>query len=517
MESILVGGSKVEPRLALLKPVSSAISIGTGGPFGAEGPIIMTGGAIGSLIGQLEHLTAAERKTLLVAGAAAGMTAVFGTPLAAVLLGTELLLFEWRPRSLIPVAAASALAAALRFPIADHGFVAAVPLFPVPAHPPLDDVGLVSALVLGLGGGLVAWALTSCVYGAEDLFKRLRIHWMWWPAIGGVAVGLGGLLDPRALGVGYASIRAELAGTLAIDALVLLLVTKLVIWSIALGSGTSGGILAPLLLIGGAVGGLAAPLLPGGTPAVWALIGMSATLAGVTRSPFTSILFAFELSHDPNVFLPLLIACVSAYAVSVLVLKRSILTEKVARRGFHVMREYAVEPLEALFVRDVMTTTVLTVEPSRPMTDLAALLGRDEGHHRQRLYPVVDESSTLVGVIGRREILRSAGLSASADTTVADLMVPAALAYGEETLRTAADRMAATKLGMLPVVERGNPTHLIGLLGQSDLLRARDRLLIEERHRERIIRPRRLPRVVRRLKRPDDDVHHAADVTDDGE
>lgn len=497
MESILVGGSKVQPRLALLKPVSSAISIGTGGPFGAEGPIIMTGGAIGSLIGQLQHLSAAERKTLLVAGAAAGMTAVFGTPLAAVLLGTELLLFEWRPRSLLPVAAAAALAAAIRFPLADHGLVAAVPLFPVPAHLPLDDAGLAGALALGLVGGFVAWGLTACVYGAEDLFKRLPVHWMWWPAIGGLAVGLGGLVDPRALGVGYDSLRAELAGTLAFDALVLLLVTKLVIWSLALGSGTSGGILAPLLLIGGAVGGLCAPLLPGGSPAVWALIGMAAVLAGVTRSPFTSILFAFELSHDQNVFLPLLVACAGAYAVSVLVLKRSILTEKVARRGFHVMREYAVEPLEALFVRDVMATNVLTVEPSRSIGDLAALLRHDAGHLRQRLYPVVNPSGELVGVIGRRELDRHLDLGGDPRASVSDLMVSPALAYGDETLRTAADRMATVRVGVLPVVDRADPARLIGLLSQRDLPRARERLLIEERHRERIIHLRRLPRIQR--------------------
>ncbi len=248
METILVGGSRVEPRLAVLKPVSSAVSIGTGGPFGAEGPIILTGGAAGSLIGQLIHLSAAERKTLLVAGASAGMTAVFGTPVAAVLLGTELLLFEWRPRSLIPVAAACALAAALRGLLADGGFLAAAPLFPVPPHLPLDDGALLGALAVGLVGGLLAWLLTACVYGAEDLFTRLPIHWMWWPIIGGAVIGIGGLLDPRALGVGYDSIRAELAGNLPADALLLLLVTKLVIWSLALGSGTSGGILAPLLL-----------------------------------------------------------------------------------------------------------------------------------------------------------------------------------------------------------------------------------------------------------------------------
>ncbi|HEY7942143.1 MAG TPA: chloride channel protein [Candidatus Limnocylindrales bacterium] len=499
METILVGGSKVEPRLAVLKPVSSAISIGTGGPFGAEGPIILTGGAAGSLVGQLIHMSAAERKTLLVAGASAGMTAVFGTPVAAVLLGTELLLFEWRPRSLIPVAAACALAAALRGLLADGGFLTAAPLFPVPTHLPLDDAGLLGALAVGLVGGLLAWLLTACVYGAEDLFKRLPIHWMWWPILGGVIIGVGGLIDPRSLGVGYDSIRAELAGNLPADALLLLLVTKLVIWSLALGSGTSGGILAPLLLIGGAMGGVAAPLLPGGSPAIWALLGMAATLAGVTRSPFTSILFAVELTHDQNVLLPLLISCVSAYGVSALVLRRSILTEKVARRGFHVMREYGVDPLEALFVRDVMATNVLAVEPGRPLADLAALLHREAGPRRQRLYPVLRDGR-LVGVIGRREIA-DAVEAGDGHATVGQRMRAATVAYGDETLRSAADRMSSSRLGMLPVVERTDPTHLLGLVGQDALLRARDRLLVEERHRERVLRPHLVPRLAR-LRRP---------------
>ena len=469
MELILVGGSKVEPRLAVLKPISSAVSIGTGGPFGAEGPIIMTGGAIGSLIGQFDHLSAAERKTLLVAGAAAGMTAVFGTPLAAVMLGVELLLFEWRPRSLLPVAAAAALAAALRLPLAASGFIAPVPLFPVPSHLPFDAPGLVGALLLGMIGGVVAWVLTSCVYGAEDLFQHVPIHWMWWPALGGVVIGLGGLVDPRALGVGYDSIRAMLAGELAVGALLLLLVTKLTIWSIALGSGTSGGILAPLLLMGGAVGGILAPLLPGANPGVWALIGMAATLAGVTRSPLTSILFAVELTHDVNVLLPLLIACSAADAVSILTLKRSILTEKVARRGFHVMREYAVDPLEALFVRDVMRTGVLAIEPTRPLSEVRALLHDNEGHRRQRLYPIVDDSGQLVGVSGRREVDAYAGPGLD-DALIEDVMVRATLAFDDETLRSAADRMAASNLGMLPVVERRRPTHLVGLLAQADLI-----------------------------------------------
>ena len=497
METILVGGSKVEPRLAILKPISSAISIGTGGPFGAEGPIILTGGAVGSLVGQFVHLSAAERKTLLVAGAAAGMAAVFGTPVAAVLLAVELLLFEWKPRSMLPVVTAAAVAAALRIPLVDAGMMTGAPLFPVPQHPPLGDIGLVSALAVGLAGGLVAWLLTVAVYGAEDLFKRLPIHWMWWPVLGGFVIGLGGLIEPRALGVGYDSIRAELAGQLALGALASLLVVKLVIWALALGSGTSGGILAPLLLIGGAVGGLMAPILPGGTPAMWAMLGMAAALAGVTRSPFTAIVFALELTHDTNALLPLLISCVVAYGLSALVLRRSILTEKVARRGFHVMREYQVDPLEALLARDVMATRVLTVEPSRPAEDVRRLLDSAPEHRHQRLLPVLDGDGRLLGVIGRRELSEQIATSPTG-IAVRDLMRTPVLAYGDETLRSVADRMAVTRVGILPVVDRREPDRLLGLVSQYDLLRARERLLVEERHRERVLRPRFMPA----LRRP---------------
>jgi H+/Cl- antiporter ClcA/CBS domain-containing protein len=497
METILVGGSKVEPRLAILKPISSAISIGSGGPFGAEGPIILTGGAFGSLVGQSFHLSAAERKTLLVAGAAAGMTAVFATPVASVLFSVELLLFEWKPRSLVPVATASALAAAIRIRFSDAGLIASAPLFPVPAHPILNEAGLMSALVVGIVGGFVAWLLTVCVYGAEDAFKRLPIHWMWWPAIGGLIVGLGGLIDPRSLGVGYDSIRAELAGQIAVEGLLLLLVVKLAIWSLALGSGTSGGILAPLLLMGGAVGGIMAPVLPGGSEAIWCLVGMSAALAGVTRSPFTGVIFAFELTHDQNALLPLLIACVAAYAISVLALKRSILTEKVARRGFHVMREYAVDPLEALFVRDVMATTALTLEPGASAGTLLARVDVTGERARQRLFPVVADDR-LVGVIGRSELIRTLSDPSAERTTVAQLMQrQPVVAYADETLRMAADRMAARRVGVMPVVDRADPGKLLGLVAQIDLLRARERILAEERHRERVLRMRPVPRVGR--------------------
>ena len=511
METILVGGSKVEPKLAILKPISSAISIGSGGPFGAEGPIILTGGAFGSLIAQFFHLSAAERKTLLVAGACAGMTAVFATPIAATLLGVELLLFEWKPRSLIPVAAASALAAALRISLANGGFVQAAPLFPVPAHASLGDLGLMSALVVGIVCGLVAWLLTVCVYGAEDgfiaVFRRLHLHWMWWPAIGGLAIGIGGVIDPRALGVGYDSIRAELNGQIAAEGLLLLFGVKLAIWSLGLGSGTSGGILAPLLLMGGAVGGLMAPFLPGGPGdpatnlAVWCLIGMAGALAGVTRSPFTGVVFALELTRDQDALLPLLIACVAAYAISILVLRRSILTEKVARRGFHVMREYAVEPLEALFVRDVMTTNVLTVDADRPAAELAAQLRSGPEQRRQRLYPVLGRDDGLMGVVGRRDVESLSG-PPDAGPLISEVMRhDVVVAYPDETLRSAADRMSHRHVGVLPVVDRSEPHRLLGLVTQFDLLRARDRLMTEERNRERVLRVRPVPRLPWRLTR----------------
>src|SRR5438132_2874181 len=342
METILVGGSKAQPRVAVLKPLSSAVSIGTGGSFGADVPIILTGGALGSVLSQFFHLSAIERRSLLVAGAAAGMSAVFGTPVAAVLLGVELLVFEWKPRSMIVIAVASAVAAAVRLAFVEIGLLDRAPLFPTTVAVPAGAATLLGGVVIGLTGGAAAWVLTKAVYGAEDAFKRLPIHWVWWPALGGLVVGIGGLVEPRALGVGYETIGKEVAGHLAISALISILVVKLVIWSLALGSGTSGGILAPILIMGAAVGGLLAPVLPGGAVGAWSVLGMAAVLAGVTRSPLTAVVFSFELTNDVKLLLPLLVASTIAHLVSVLVLNRSILTEKVARRGFHVLREYSV-------------------------------------------------------------------------------------------------------------------------------------------------------------------------------
>jgi H+/Cl- antiporter ClcA len=491
MERILIAGSRVQPRLAVLKPISSAISIGTGGPFGAEGPIILTGGAVGSIVGQLFRLTAAQRRSLLVAGAAAGMSAVFGTPVAATLFGVELLAFEFRPRSMTLIGIAAATADGLRFVMANAGLVSPQPLFPVPAHAPLVGISLLIAAGIGIVVGLAAWVMTQAVYGAEDLFKRLdgHLHWMWWPMIGGLIIGLGGLIDGRALGVGYDTIHAELLGRLGIGALALLLCVKLVIWSCGLGGGTSGGILAPVLMMGAAIGGILGHLVPESSPGVWALIGLAAALGGVTRSPFTAIVFAFELTHDQNSLLALLIAATVAHLVSVLVLKRSILTEKVARRGFHVMREYAVDPLEATFVREVMDTDIYTIEPDRDLDELYRALPEGSPQRRQRLYPVLDVGGGLVGVVPWSTVLESKGHT----RTARDEMVrEVAVAHPDEILRPVADRMASDQISVLPVVDRADPTRLDGLITQFDLLRARQKLLVEERHAERLLTPLRV-------------------------
>jgi CIC family chloride channel protein len=491
MERILINGSKVQPRLAILKPISSAISIGTGGPFGAEGPIILTVGAVGSIVGQLFHLTAAQRKSLLVAGAAAGMSAVFGTPVAATLFGVELLAFEFKPRSMVLIGIAAATADALRMVMASAGLVAPQPLFPVPVHAPLGGVVLLGAVAVGVACGFAAWLMTQAVYRSEDLFKKLTGHmnWMWWPMIGGLIIGLGGLVDPRALGVGYDTIHAELLGQLGVSALALLFVVKLVIWSGGLGSGTSGGILAPILMMGAALGGVMGHVLPGASPGVWALIGMAGALAGVTRSPFTAIIFAFELTHDQNSMLDLLVVATVSHLVSVLVLKRSILTEKVARRGFHVMREYAVDPLEATFVREVMDTDVFTVEPTRPVSDLYRALGEGSPERRQRLYPVLDTKGDFVGVLPWSAVLacREDGRQVSEA-----MVTPTAVAYPDEILRSVADRMAGLGVGVIPVVDRADKNHICGLITQFDLLAARQKLLEEERHAERVLKLRRV-------------------------
>ncbi len=480
IEAILINGSRVEPRLAILKPLSSAISIGSGGPFGAEGPIIMTGGAFGSMIAQFFHLTSAERKTLLVAGAAGGMAATFAAPLAAVLLAVELLLFEWKPRSLVPVALASATAGAVRRYIIGLG-----PLFPTPPHSVfIGPEGLAGCIVAGILAGGLSALLTLAVYGAEDLFqKHIRIHWMWWPAIGGLAVGLGGIVFPQALGVGYDTIGALLQGDVPVRMIWGILLVKSFIWAFSLGSGTSGGVLAPLLMMGGALGGLETMVLPNEGAGFWPLISMGAILGGTMRSPFTGIVFAIELTHDINVILPLLVACVIAHAFTSLTLKRSILTEKVARRGYHLSREYAVDPLEILFVHEVMRTNIAVLPAKLSPGDLPH--SKHAARRGQRLYPVVTGDRVLVGVVTRKDLNQLASDDSSTELT--DIMRKnPVVAYTDEPLRVVVYRMAETGMTRMPVVENGNK--LAGIISLEDLLRARVRDLEEERRRERVLR-----------------------------
>jgi H+/Cl- antiporter ClcA len=438
IEAILVGGSRVQPRVALFKPISAAISIGTGGPFGAEGPIIMTGGAAGSILAQFLHLSADERKTLLVAGAAAGMAAVFNSPLASVLLAVELLLFEFRPRSFVPVVCSVAISTVIRGWLLGTGAIFLV----APVHVHLTAIDELLCLVPGITGGLLAVAATALVYASEDAFGKLPIHWMWWPAIGGLIIGVGGLIEPRALGVGYDVIRALLTGHAALSLIIGILIVKTIIWGLSIGSGTSAGVLAPTFMIGAALGALEAHALPVVVPGFWAAAGLAAVLGGVMRSPLTGVVFPLELTHAWPLVLPLLVASTTAYAVSVLILKRSVLTEKIARRGLHLSREYTVDPLEVILVREVM----------RPLA-----------------------TGTRAGAQSDGDAPRRVGADA--------------------TLRDVVNHFAATGSTRALVVEQVESDQPLGEIELDDLLEARERNIRAERHRERLLDARwpRLP------------------------
>ncbi|MDE1937288.1 chloride channel protein [Bradyrhizobium sp.] len=477
IEAILLGGSRMQPKVAVLKPLSSAISIGSGGPFGAEGPIIMTGGAIGSLFAQCFHLTAAERKTLLVAGAAAGMTAIFGTPIAAVLLAVELLLFEWKPRSFLPVVAAAIVSEVCRPFLFGSG-----PLFPFAEHPDMPLWGMAAAIGVGIVAGLQSGLMTRLLYAAEDLFDHLPLHWMWWPMLGGLAVGAGGLADPRALGVGYDVIADLLSGHAAAHEVTRMLLVKSAIWLVALASGTSGGVLAPLLILGGSLGWLEGQMLPGG-PSFWALIGMAAMMGGTMRSPLTGVMFAIELTGNIEMLPILLAATGAAFAVTVLLLKRSILTEKIARRGQHITREYSIDQFELLRVADVMVKEVDTLPVAMPVDDAVAFFsGEDVRRHKS--YPVVTADGRLAGMVSRSDVLRWRTEGAHQAMTLDDLVsdTSAVSAYPDDVLGRVADIMVSADLGRIPVVDRDDH-RVVGLIARKDLLRIRSLVNAEERDR----------------------------------
>ncbi len=487
IEAILIGRSRIQPRVAVLKPLSSAISIGTGGPFGAEGPIIMTGGAIGSLFAQLFHLSNAERKTLLVAGAAAGMSATFGTPIAAMLLAVELLLFEWKPRSFVPVAVAAVVAAAWRY-----AYLGAGALFPLATGSQMSNEGLLLCVLLGVICGLGSGALTLLVYGAEDLFQRLPIHWMWWPMLGGVVIGVGGLVEPHALGVGYDSIAALLHSDLAANAAIRLLIVKAIIWSVALGSGTSGGVLAPLLIMGGVLGASFGGFVSPGETGIWALVGMASMMGGTMRAPLTATMFGIELTHDINAMLPIVIGCATAHATTVLLMRRSILTEKIARRGHHIVREYVVDPFESTRVSDIMARKVDTLPASLTVEAAVDFFTAADAPRRHKSYPVLDEGGQVVAIVSRTDALRWMRQDALADKPLDEQLAgqDPVVGYDDELVGRIADRMAATGNGRVPILRRSDGK-LVGLVARRDMLRVRANMIHHEHVREVLIQLRR--------------------------
>jgi H+/Cl- antiporter ClcA len=469
MEQVLLNESRIPARVTFLKPLSAAIAIGTGGPFGAEGPIIATGGALGSLIGQLLHTSASERKTLLAAGAAAGMAATFGSPVSAVLLAIELLLFEFRARSIVPVALASAAATAVRYLM-----VGTAPVFAMPSLARQSSEAL--AIYAGVGAiiGWLAVYVTRAVYWIEDLFEHLPIHWMWWPAIGGIAVGIVGYFSPRTLGVGYTNIEDMVSGHIFGEAVAFLCLMKLISWAISLGSGTSGGTLAPLFTIGGGCGVVLGELLAvqfphiGVDPRICALVGMAAMFAGASRALLASVVFAFETTLQPLGMLPLLAGCTAGYLVSSMLMRNTIMTEKLARRGVRVPAEYHADYLDRILVSEACSRNVVTLRSDQTVDEV------DTTSHQG--FPVVDGDGHLLGVVTRRDFLK-----APRSAQLRDLVHRSpAVVFLDSTLREAADHMVRENVGRLPVVAREDPRKVVGFITRSDLLAAHGKRLAED-------------------------------------
>jgi CIC family chloride channel protein len=493
VETIVFNRGRVQPRVAILKPLATAISIGSGGPFGAEGPVIITGGAIGSVLGQLLPMTDSERTVLMVAGASAGMAATFNCPMSATLLAVEILLFEWKPRSLVPVAIACVTAGAVRrLLLGPHSL-----LEMVPTGEPVYHSAMLGALALGIVAAFLAAGLSKAVHFFEEMFEKLEafgIHWMWWPAIGGLGVGLGGLVFPRALGVGYSVIQQMVSGDAAWKLLAGVLIIKSAIWVFSLGSNTAGGILAPLLMIGGALGALMSHIMPVMSPGAWVLVGMTAVLSAAIGAPLTSAMLALELTHNGGLMLPVLLSCVAAYAVSVLVMPRSMLTEGLSRRGLHLSREFGVDPLETMLVSQAMHTSVFALPDSATRQDAADWLhkmeerGAEAWSHWQRIFPLVDGDGKLVGVLTRGQMIAAARKDDPAKPLSDDANADPKTLSPFTTLRSCAEMMAESKLTSYPVVQADGK--LAGVITINDLLKGRSEQAHRESDRERVLRLR---------------------------
>ncbi|HBQ8815020.1 TPA: chloride channel protein [Klebsiella pneumoniae] len=483
IEAILYSESRMSPKVAVLKPLSSAVSIGSGGPFGAEGPIIMTGGAIGSLFAQLFHLSAVERKTLLVAGAAAGMTAIFNAPIAAVLLALEVLLFEWKPRSFIPVVSAVLVSWSWRNALIGTGAI-----FPFPWISHLQPMQLIVAVGIGALTGVVAVTLSKSLYRLEEWFHQLPVHWMWWPALGSVVVGVGGILQPRVLGAGYASIQNLLDGSLAINIIVSLLLVKSIVWLVSLGSGTSGGVVAPLLIIGGAVGAVVAYLLPG-YGGMLVMAGMAGILSGAMRAPLTGTLFAIEVTGHFDLLPVALGAAVASYALSVLMMPRSIFTERLARRGHHIVQEFATDTLETTKAQQIMTTAPETLPVTMPMYQVIALMSDLHAHHH---YPVVNAQGRFIAVVSRKEIIPLQLQQRSTQLTLQEFIgdEPQISAHADTLCSHIADYLFNEEMGMVVVTE-AESGQVKGVITRHDIFRVRYLAKKAESHKVKYLRFRK--------------------------
>ncbi len=464
MEQVLTNESKIKPIITFLKPISAAISIGTGGPFGAEGPIISTGGALGSVAGQIMHITASERKVMLTAGATAGMAAIFGTPLAAVLLAIELLLFEFSPRSIIPVALACVTAAGMHYALFGTEAVFAMPDIPEPT-----SMALITYVFLGAAIGVIAALVSKSIYLIEDTFEKLPIHWMWWPAIGAIAVGVVGYFAPYTLGVGYSNISALLSGNLTIQLILGLCFLKFISWAISLGSGTSGGTLAPLLTIGGAFGILLGMFVQRIFPQsqinlpTCALIGMASMFAGASRALLTSIVFAFESTMQPHGLLPLLGACIAAYFVSFFLMKHgTIMTEKINRRGVFTPNAYEADILQRLSVETVMQVDPPVLSGDNTIAEVKQWVRETPREDLPKCLSVVDDSENLMGIVIVRNIIEA---KVSDSTHVKELITGKNVyVYDNSQLSFAVDVMSRFNVNFLPVVDRENKKKVIGVL-----------------------------------------------------
>ena len=487
MEAVLVNRSRIEPKVAILKPISAAIAIGTGGPFGAEGPIIQTGGAVGSLIGQLMHSTASERKVLLACGAAAGMAATFSTPIAGVILAIELLLFEFKSRSFIPLVIASTLATSAHFRLMGPG-----PMFQVGAL----DFGLPRALpfylVLGVLCGGAALGFSKALYWVEDQFEKLPIHEMWWPAIGALGLGIIGYFVPRVLGVGYDTISDILNAKMLLGGLLAVMIFKSAALVISLGSGTSGGLLAPMFMASAAMGSVFAMVVDklwpaaGLSPGAFALVAMGAVFGAASRAAFTFIIFAFEITRDYNSVLPLMLVTVIADAIAVRYAKNSIMTEKLARRGLHIHTDYEPDILQSVTVGETMSKEFDVVPASMRIAELTErITRRDPSVSKHQGVFIVDENQKLAGIITRADLMRALDKDTSGNMTVLDASSRnLVVTFPEEVLYDAAARMLRANIGRMPVVSREEPGKIVGYLGRSGIMAARLRRLEEESVRE---------------------------------